>query len=162
MDAGLPAERKTAEKEGKLASQKCTHCAEIHGTYAKQCEVAHRLLDKIKTAIEKHYEGSNSKKIKDFELYILVPSLSSLYNQTVNRLNEFVEHIRQTKSDGKNHGSEAFLCGVDGEGRVFKSTDGRAENENHSQMERRIKDEKDTLFSILHYEAHYEATRNEA
>ena len=58
--------------------------------------------------------------------------------------------------------SEAFLCGVGGEGRVFKSTDGRAENENHSQMECRIKDKKDKRFSILHYEAHYEATRNEA
>ena len=44
---------------------------------------------------------------------------------------------------------------------MFKSTDGKAESNKHSEMERRIKNEKDTLFLIIHDEAHYEATRNE-
>ena len=156
----LPTEHTTAGTEGSLASTKCTHCGEIHGTYEKQCEVAHRLLNKIKMAIGMHDESSNPQKFKDFELYILVPSLSSLYNQNVNRLNEFVEHVRQKKNDLKDYGS--FLCGMGGEGRVFKSTDGKAENDKHSEMECRIKKEKDTLLLIIRDEAHYEATRNEA
>jgi len=160
INADLPSKHKTAGTEGPLASTKCTHCGEIHGTYAKQCEVAHRLFDKIMAAIKGKDKGSDPKKFKDFELYILVPSLSSLYNQIVNRLNEFVEQIRETKNDVKNHGS--FLCGMGGEERVFKSTDGKAENDKHSEMERRIKNEKDTLFLIIHDEAHYEATRNPA
>jgi len=41
-------------------STNCMHCGEIHGTYAQQCEVAYRLLDKIKTAIGAHDKGSNS------------------------------------------------------------------------------------------------------
>ena len=97
----LPSVPKTAGTGEPLASTKCTHCGEIHSTYAKQCEVAHHLFDKIMTAIKSHDEGIVPKNIKDFELYILVPSLSSLYNQTVNRLNEFVENVRQRKSDGK-------------------------------------------------------------
>ena len=47
-------------------------------------------------------------------------------------------------------------------GQVFKSTDGKAESNKHSKMERRIKNKKDTLFLIIHDQAHYEATRNEA
>jgi hypothetical protein len=116
-------------------------------THEPQRKVAQQLYDKIiKTMKEAHFN--------DFQLFILVPNLNSLYNQTVNRLENFIQEMRQRDQYG------AFLAGRDAAGRVFKAGLSDSNRTTHSILEQTIKEQPETLFLIIHDEAHYEATRD--
>jgi hypothetical protein len=116
-------------------------------THAPQRKVAHELYDKIIATM-------NEANFTDFQLFILVPNLNSLYNQTVNRLENFIQELRQQDQ------YRAFLAGRDAAGRVFKAGLGDANRTTHSILEQTIKEQPETLFLIIHDEAHYEATRD--
>jgi hypothetical protein len=137
----------------------CKHCQKSHKAYEKQCEVAGRLFEKMQTEIK-------SGGFTNFELFILVPNLNSLYKQTVNRLDNFILETRKVQGDAKTAGDSkdhrAFLAGPGSAARVFKSNLRAQTNKDiHASMEQRIQQEKDTLFLLIHDEAHYEATRTD-
>jgi len=59
------------ERQPDVDREPCTNCNQIHSIYDKQCEVAHRLFEKIRTKI-------NEQQYCDFEVYVLVPNLNSV------------------------------------------------------------------------------------
>jgi hypothetical protein len=67
-----------------------------------------------------------------------------------------------TKTAGYSKDQRAFLTGPDPAARVFKSKlCGKENTKIHAMMEQRIQRERDTLFLLIHDEAHYEATRTD-
>ena len=70
-DVDLP--KPVGQGTGPEMSVLCKHCRKSHRAYEKQCEVAMRLFDEMQKEIKK------SGGFKDFELFILVPNLNSLY-----------------------------------------------------------------------------------
>jgi len=59
------------ERQPDVDRELCTNCNQIHSIYDKQCEVAHRLFEKIRTKI-------NEQQYCDFEVYLLVPNINSV------------------------------------------------------------------------------------
>ena len=59
------------ERQPDVDREPCTNCNQIHSIFDKQCEVAHRLFEKIRTKI-------NEQQYCDFEVYVLVPNLNSV------------------------------------------------------------------------------------
>jgi len=64
------------ERQPDVEREPCKHCKQTHSIYGKQCEVAHRLIEKIKTKI-------NGQQYCDFEVYVLVPNLNSVRWRTI-------------------------------------------------------------------------------
>jgi len=80
ISVDLPLE---SERQRDADREPCTSCNQIHSIYDKQCEVAHRLFESIKTKI-------NDQQYCDFEVYVLVPNLNSVrwhYACTLCRVN---------------------------------------------------------------------------
>jgi hypothetical protein len=156
-EEGVPVPKTRAFPSLQVEKAQCEHCHEIHGAHNKQCEVANRLLTKMQEKIQKGLE------FDDFEVFILVPNLNSLYNQTVTRLQEFRKDIQSKKnskdSDSQHKDNGSFLQGT---GRVLKANlNGKANKQSIEVMKKRIEEEKTTLFLLIHDEAHYEATRHD-
>jgi hypothetical protein len=136
----------------------CKICREQHGgIYDKQCEVAHRLFKKIQAKIG---ENANTKFIA-FEVFVLVPNLNSLYRQTVSRLKSFIKQV-QERIDLISRKKATFLAGPNIAKHVFKSSTGQENKTIFGEMQKAIKKRKDTLFLLIHDEAHYEATKDGA
>ena len=151
-DVELPPQRTSDQQPTSFANSKivCKYCSKLHdGVHNKQCEVATRLFERIIKQI-----GSDTR-FKAFEVFVLVPNLNSLYRQTVSRLNSFIAQVQVERP--------SFLAGRPAAGRVFKASLKGLENRtNYSEMEKMIKARQDTLFLLIHDEAHYEATRRQA
>ena len=136
----------------------CGVCGKQHGgIYDKQCEVATRLFGKIKKKIG---EDAN-KRFTAFEVFVLVPNLNSLYRQTVSRLKSFIKQV-QERIDPISGTKATFLAGQNVAGRVFKSSTGQENLTIFGAMKNAIEKRKNTLFLLIHDEAHYEATKDGA
>jgi hypothetical protein len=139
-------------------TRECGICRKQHGgIYDKQCEVATRLFGKIKTKIG---EDAN-KRFTAFEVFVLVPNLNSLYRQTVSRLKSFIKQV-QERIDPISRKKATFLAGQNVAGRVFKSSTGQENLTIFEAMKNAIEKRKNTLFLLIHDEAHYEATKGGA
>jgi hypothetical protein len=136
-------------------TRKCENCDKQHdGIYDKQCEVATRLFGKIKTKIG---EDAN-QKFTAFEVFVLVPNLNSLYRQTVSRLESFIKQVQERIDPNSGKKARSFLAGKPA-GFVFKSSKALENKTIFGKMEEAIKKRKDTLFLLIHDEAHYGATK---
>ena len=98
LEEGVPVPKKRDFPSSQVEKAQCKHCHEIHGAHLKQCEVARRLFEKMIDGIQSM--GSKSSAFDDFEVFILVPNLNSLYNQTVTRLEKFRKDIQSKKNSG--------------------------------------------------------------
>ena len=70
--------------------------------YPKQRDIAKQLLEKIDTASKNG--GGSLETFENFAFFLQVPSMNSLYNQTVDRLEEFFRsyaiHARKLRQSG--------------------------------------------------------------
>jgi len=154
VEAGLSTGREPQSNVNRITEQ-----------YAKQVDVAQSLLKKIETALTP--EALN--KFTQVAVYIQLPNIVSLYNQTCNRLSGFFKTVQSKEphffcdkdeyatlsEEEKKEKRDAFVAQL-----VFKAGTGKegVHERDHAKLIQRIKDEPETLFLIFHDEAHFQAT----
>eukprot|EP00935_MAST-01C_sp_MAST-1C-sp1_P001463 g1463.t1 len=108
---------------------------EVTGQYHEQEELAKKIREKMITQL-----AARGKSIADFDnfaFYIQLPALNSIYNQTLARVQKFVERVQKTKS---NFFPDLAVGSV-----IYKAGE--------------IKKTPKMLFLIVHDEAHWHATK---
>ena len=132
--------------------------------YPTQKQRAVELFDMMKQQL-----GGNLNEFKKFELRIQVPNLNTLHDQTVDRLKKYICHHRKTVAgffgrhvdvsvDEAGEGTEECLTG----GLVQKNNNSREQQAKRKKLIEDIQNHQDTLFLVVHDEAHYEATEGGA
>ena len=133
--------------------------------YPKQQDIAKQLLEKIDTASKNG--GRPLETFENFAFFLQVPSMNSLYNQTVDWLEEFFRsyaiHAKATVPERRFF--DAAQQGLRAEQLVHKNVSS-AENTawlgaagNDSGILHRVQREPKTLFLFIHDEAHWESTK---
>ncbi len=128
---------------------------EVH-IYDPQKSVARRLFKKIKNAII----TPEANKFTHFSLFIMLPKINSLFTQTLIRFQNFVKQYQRNKGNflGVDFGDsdeplkDAII--------KFVSKATCSDRRKFNKLKGRIENEKDTLFLIIHDEAHWGATLN--
>jgi len=133
----------------------------VHPTQRRRAE---ELFDMMKQRL-----GGNLNRFKRFELRIQVPNLNTLHDQTVDRLKQYIRHHRKTVAgflgrhvdvsvDEAGEKTEDYLTG----GLVQKNNKSHEQQAKRKKLMKDIKNNPDTLFLVVHDEAHYEATKGGA
>ena len=123
--------------------------------YPKQEAIANQCFQQIKSAFESMGKPKMSDSYDSVEFWIMLPELFSIYEQTIIRVNEFLDAYR-TEHPG-------FQAGREAKDIVFRASLGKDSLSAHAagklkEIQRRIKSSKHTLFVIIHDEAHWAAT----
>jgi hypothetical protein len=119
--------------------------------YPQQKKVALELFRKIMIQIE---NDGGSSRFKSFRFVIQLPEHNSLYSQTMHRLTSFIGRMRAEK--------EEFFADLDADKVVYKGITSEKQNDVFDRIKKLIKEERETLFLIVHDEAHWSPTKNRA